>query len=147
MAFAVIGAWVGKGWVIEKVFTPRANLLDGKMLAHDLARADCLFSPIDPNPPYASGILQSALTARSAIENANKSPMGFQDSPDLTGIKANLGMWNCPGPQLVWIVTYEGIRQQFSGPIGANRIAFSNEAEVVIDAFSGNYLMALVWNR
>ena len=148
----------GEGYPAAQFTSPGGN-----GLAQGLAREGWVFTAVDPNQPQASGIPQPVVARQTAIEAANASFPGLQTSPDLTGIEANLGRLSSSSlqqaarsgvradptflePRPVWIVTYAGIREVSSGPPGSNH-SYSNEVDVIIDAMSGDYLMAMVWTR
>ena len=154
-------AWVFAEKVVPNTIQP--NPPETKIFALGLANEGWSFTPVDPVHPQSSGIFQAFLSRDRAINAANNYEPYLQKSPDLTGIVAYLGMFSDAGlkasaqagekvdptflnPRLVWIVSYQGIQEQSSGPPESEH-RFSNELNVVVDAFSGKILLEFVWTR
>ncbi|MGC1374855.1 MAG: hypothetical protein WA821_01445 [Anaerolineales bacterium] len=91
---------------------------------------------------------QGAVTEKQAIATSIKNDPGLKAA---TGVSAMLGFLRDINPHyidhdmadmgLVWLVTFDGIKNVSSGPPGAPR-GVSNAESVVIDAKSGDYIMA-----
>jgi len=139
------------------------NPANTKAFAQGLASEGWIFTPVDPNNPHPAGVTQTVLPRDRAIAVVNSDYKNLQKSPDLKGIVAYLGKMSDVRlqeasqtgvtvdptflkPRLVWIVSYQGIKEQSSGPPGSI-VRVSNELDVVIDAVTGERLMDFVWTR
>ena len=167
---SVLGILFGIGGILGHAYasklTPahaQSNLPDGNVLKQGLAKENWTFEPLDPAKLNASGITQAILTRDQAIATANKQYPDLQNTKGLIGITANLGQLSNPllrstaqagekvdptflNPRLVWIVTYGGVNSQSAGGPNSPH-ATSNEFDVVLDATTGEQLMAFVWTR
>ena len=166
----VLGIILGIGWLLGRAYAGKlipayaqSQLPDGNVLKQDLAKENWTFEPLDPAKLNASGITQTILTRDQAIDIANKQYPDLQNTKGLIGITANVGRLSNPllqsnaqagekvdptflNPRLVWIVTYAGVYSQSAGGPNSPH-ATSNEFDVVLDATTGEQLMAFVWTR
>jgi len=167
---SVFGIIFGIGWLLGHAYTSKlitayaqSQLPDGNVLKQGLAKENWTFEPVDPAKLNASGITQTILSRDQAIDIANKQYPDLQNTKGLIGITANLGRLSNPrlqsnaqagekvdptflNPRLVWIVTYGGVYSQSAGGPNSPQ-ATSNEFDVVLDATTGEQLMAFVWTR
>ena len=165
---SIFGIIVGIGWLLGHTYSSKlfpayaqSQLPDGNVLKQGFATENWTFEPVDPAKLNASGITQTILSRDQAIDIANKQYPDLQNTKGLIGITANLGQLSNPllqsnaqagekvdptflNPRLVWIVTYGGVYSQSAGGPNSPQ-ATSNEFDVMLDATTGEQLMAFVW--
>jgi hypothetical protein len=109
-------------------------------------------------PVKTSDIVKAKVSEQEAIAKAGKSGAPVQEA---TGIFTALGYLSDPileenaangenvdpallAHPLVWIISYEGVEIPSSGPPGGKQ-AIAHEYNVVINATTGDYIMAFVY--
>lgn len=133
-------------------------LPDGERLRQDLASEGWSFQPVNLEGTAPEDRPLPPITRFQAIGLARQQLGSFDWRRGLTGTAANAGTLKSlevdgvaaspafAQPRLVWIVTFAGLEMESSGPPGSAHVS-SNEWDVVLDAYSGEYLFGLNWTR
>ena len=160
LLIALVGAvaawWLGLFSVPSQLGAP--VLPDGDRLRQDLTAQGWLFQPVEVEEGSLSAVQSQPINRFQAIVWARQELGSFDWRRGLTGTTANLGyLQSKPDsagspnssfmqPRLVWIVTFAGLEMESSGPPGSLH-SRSNEWDVVLDAYSGDYLVGFNWAR
>ena len=141
------------GWLIGQSMMPFTQNVSAQgkprglfATPENLRYVGLAFTPVEATENRA----QAALTREKAIEAALSNEPGLKAATDVDARLGLLGPANdslvissdLAEGNLVWVVTFFGVETASSGPPGAPRY-ISNEYHVVINAFTGKYVMAL----